>query len=192
MPRTAATPTTALGLAIQRRRAADSGRGAAPALGLSPAALYAFENGTRRPNMSSSLALAQWLGWPLDRVARAATQRPEALDAQDQDTAAPVVESPPESVATTPAPVSTVAQALRLPDGRILRPWRVGHIDGKPAYERVQLGGLASIRANLKQVAADDVPQPQQAIVRSATSLEHLREIVDRWLITNGATAIDP
>lgn len=67
-------PPTALAVALRARREkqGQTQREAAPLIGIDRATLARMERGTHAPSVDTALALARWLGWPLESVLEAA------------------------------------------------------------------------------------------------------------------------
>lgn len=68
MPKPPTTPKTALGVAMQARRAGATVPAAAAEIGLSAPGYYRLEAGSRRPDTDSTVKLARWLGWTAEQV----------------------------------------------------------------------------------------------------------------------------
>lgn len=67
-------PSTALGVAIQAKRAGMTQESAALALGLSGVTLSRLERGAHRPTADTAVVLAKWLGWSVEQVIEAAKE----------------------------------------------------------------------------------------------------------------------
>jgi len=65
-----------LGESMRLRRGTSSGALVAKNIGISRAAYYGAEAGTREMNMQTAEALADWLGWTIDAVVKAARKPP--------------------------------------------------------------------------------------------------------------------
>lgn len=72
MPRPPPTPSTALGVALQERRAGRTSAEVAPAIGVDSSTLLRFERGANRPTYDTAVKLAAWLGWTVEQVMAAA------------------------------------------------------------------------------------------------------------------------
>lgn len=68
MPRPPASPTTALGAEVQRRRQDTDLRSLGRKLGLNNSTLSRIERGTHAPSYPTAVRLATWLGWTVERV----------------------------------------------------------------------------------------------------------------------------
>jgi len=91
MPRPPSTPTTALGRAIQAKRADSTGRAVAHDMGISGGALYRIEAGQRRPSADTARALARWLGWTMEQVLDAAVEPVEDVASRAEQSIVPEV-----------------------------------------------------------------------------------------------------
>jgi transcriptional regulator with XRE-family HTH domain len=80
MPRPPATPATALGAEIQRRRDATDLRVLGDELGVSNSTLSRIERGTNRPTYDTAVKLGAWLGWTTDQVMEAAARPAPAAE----------------------------------------------------------------------------------------------------------------
>lgn len=151
------------------------------------AVLVRLEGGQRQPGVETARALARWLGWSLDQVIDAARQ-PPGEPAQDQDTAAPapVVESPPESVATTPAPMLPGVRDRALILGRtVLSPWASFAGTGL----RRRSSGLGFVAILPTDATARDLPGVKESYSdrTPGLSVEARADALDAWLMRNGA-----
>jgi len=203
MARPPSEPTTRLGAAMRARRGETPGATAAAEIGIDAAVFYRVELGRRGFSGATARALARWLGppWTTDDVLDAARQ-PPGEPAQDQDTAAPVVESPPESATTTPAPTTTtpappplpdvLGLRLRLPDGRVLGPW----VSFGPCWEREEVEPQyeVSVKATVGPGEAYVVGFRAAGLtgVAARMPLRTLAMHLDAQLLAAGATEIKP
>ena len=80
MPRPAAPPSTALGVAIRAQRDSQDAAIVASEIGVDLSTLYRLERGAVKPSVTTAIALARWLNWTVEAVVEAATTPALPLD----------------------------------------------------------------------------------------------------------------